>query len=301
MTADDTDLASDPANVSVAALTRNIPAEPLPALTGSQFARSVAGLDERTREQAILKELLRGNVPAFLKRLVPVSLSYQPPNGRLVTAKIFVMPEYLAIGSDKDFIRIPMNLYTASTVARRLGFTLPTRKMVDAIYSQAAFHFSPEPMQAGPQMRSTDYYRLHNQKIEAQSRALGVMSGLLVSGDKKDVVLTNRLAGNPGRIAIYGWHRLNGVPIQPLSTVHGACYADYSHGIRLVSEEVLVEGKARSIYDVLQDPVLSKVLSDEGAIPNLRSVLARTTGDSGCGEPGVVKYQARVETPRLAF
>jgi hypothetical protein len=270
-------------------------------LTGSQFAAYVARMDSRQRERAIQDELLGGNLPGFLKNLVPVSLEYRPPQGKALTATIFVMPEYLAIGSDKDFLRIPMNLYTASTVASRLGYVLPTRKMVDAIYRQAAFHFSPEPMTPGPQMTSTEYYRIHNEKIEEQSRTLGVMPGMLVSGHKKDVVMTNLLAANPGKIAIFGWHRLNGAPIQPLSTVHGACYADYSHGIRLVSETVLVEGQRRSIYDVLQDPILSRVLSDEGPIPGLRAILTHTAGDSTCGEPKAVKYESRMAIPHLTF
>ncbi len=260
------------------------PAASTHALTGSQFAEYVAPMDSRQREQAILKELLGGNLPGFLRNLVPVELSYQPPNGRLVAATVFVMPEYLAIGSDRDFLRIPMNLYTASAVASRLGFVLPTRKIVDAIYRQSAVHFSPQPMTPGPQMRSTEYYRIHNEKVEEQARALGVTPGVLVSGHKKDVVVTNLLENNPGRIAIYGWHRLSGLPIQPLSTVHGACYADYSHGIRLVSETVLVNGSARSVYDVLRDPVLSRVLSDEGPMPNLRALITSSASDSPCGQ-----------------
>src|SRR6202044_556287 len=196
-----------------------------------------------------LKEILAGNVPSFLRNLVPVRLEFRSPQGKTLNATVLAMPEYLAIGTDKDFLRIPMNLYTAAAVASKMGFVLPTRKIVDAIYAQAAYHFSPQPMTAGPQMRSTDYYVTHNQKVEAQSRVLGIPQGSLVSGDKKDVVVTNRLEHNPGKIAIYGWHRLNGAPIQPLSTIHGACYADYSHGIRLVSETVLVDGAPRSVYD----------------------------------------------------
>src|SRR5208337_1124419 len=125
--------------------------------------------------------------------------------GKSLAATIFVTPDYLAIGSDTDFLRIPMNLPTAAAIADRFGFILPTRKMV-----------------------------------EEQAHALGVRLGELVSGDKKDVVMTNRLATKAGRIAIYGWHRGPGQPIQPLSTVHGANYADYSHGIRLISEMALI-------------------------------------------------------------
>lgn len=251
-------------------------------LTGSQFAAWVAHMDPRQREHAILQQLVSGNLPSFLKNLVPVKLDWQPAQGKALTATVFVMPEYLSIGSEKDFLRIPMNLYTAATVATRLGYILPTRKMVDAIYSQSAIHFSPEPMTPGPEMRSTEYYKIHNEKIEAQARLLGVMLGELVSGHKKDVVLTNLLDTNPGRIAIFGWHRLNGVPIQPLSTVHGACYADYSHGIRLVSETVLVDGERRSIYDVLQDPVQSHVLNDEGAMPRIHEIMMGIDGNTPC-------------------
>lgn len=257
-------------------------AGPTPALTGSQFAVYVGNMDARQREQAILQEILEGNIPSFLKNLVPVRLRYQPPGGKAISATVFVMPEYLSIGSDADYLRIPMNLYTAATVASRLGFILPTRKIVNAVYEQSRFHFSPEPMTPGPEMRSTAYYRIHNEKIEQQAHELGVAPGALVSGHKKDVVVTNLLESNPGRIAIYGWHRLTGIPIQPLSTVHGACYADYSHGIRLVSETAIVNGQARSIYDVMQDPLLSRVLSDEGPIPHLRELMSAPPGDASC-------------------
>jgi hypothetical protein len=251
-------------------------------LTGSQFATFVAHMDPRQREHAIEDALLAGDLPGFLKKLVPVKLDWKPAQGKALSATVWVMPEYLAIGSDTDFLRIPMNLYTASAVASRLGYILPTKKIVDAIYRQSAVHFEPEPMTAGPEMRSTEYYRIHNQKIEAQARLLGVMPGELVSGHKKDVVLTNHLDSAPGRIAIFGWHRLNGVPIQPLSTVHGACYADYSHGIRLVSDTVLIDGERRSVYDVLQDPVASHVLNDEGPMPHVREQMSGMYGDTPC-------------------
>lgn len=247
-------------------------------LTGSQFVRYIAGMDAPRREQAVLAEILAGDLPAFLRKLVPVRLDYREPGGRTVNATVFVMPEYLAIGSDSDFLRIPMNLHTASAVATRLGYILPTRKIVDAIYRQSAFHFTPAPMTPGPQMRSTEYYREHNQKIEEQSRALGVVDGELVSGDKKDVVLSPRLTNNPEKLAIYGWHRLNGTPIQSLSTVHGACYEDYSHGIRLVSDVALVDGAPRSVYDLLSDPKTAALISDEGPIPGLRAFVEREAG-----------------------
>jgi hypothetical protein len=250
-------------------LTQRIPPRPRFALTGSQFADRVSEMSSRQREQAICDELLRGNLPSFLRELAPVRLEHTLPNGKTITATIFVMPDYLAIGSDDDFLRMPMNLYTATAVAGHFGFILPTTKMVDAIYEQSAYHFEPEPMVPEPEMRSTEYYRIHNQKIKEQGLILGASRGKLVSGHKKDVVVTNLLAGEPGKIAIYGWHRCRGNPIQPLSTVHGARYADYSHGVRLVSDMVLMDGQFVSIYQVLQDPLLADMLSDEGVVSNL--------------------------------
>ncbi len=247
-------------------LTRSIPPADPQALTGSQFAESVLNIDRHQRENAILDQILAGNLPGFLRKLVPLRLSSELAGGKTFSATIFVMPEYLAIGSDRDFLRIPMNLHTATAIADRFGFVLPTRKIVDAIYNQSNCRFMPQPLPAGPQMTSTEYYRMHNSMIDQQSQDRGFPLGPLVSGHKKDVVLSNRLLTRPGKIAIYGWHRGKGEPIQPLSTVHGAGYADYSHGIRLVSKMAMVEGRLRSLYGILHDSMSSRVLSDEGPI-----------------------------------
>jgi hypothetical protein len=261
-------------------LTQEIPSRSSEDLTGSQFAQYVSKMSSQDREEVILEEISKGNLPAFLRKLVPVELQGKAANGQSLTATIFVTPDYLAIGSDSDFLRVPMNLRTAVTIAERFGFVLPTRKMVDAIYMQSRYHLTPQPLPAGPQMRSTEYYSTHNQMIENQMHAMGAPLGALISGDKKDVVMSNRLAAYVGRIAIYGWHRGPGQPIQPLSTVHGANYEDYSHGIRLVSEWALVNGKLQSIRQLLKDPATAKVLSDEGPIHLNLDLLAAQFGSA---------------------
>jgi hypothetical protein len=247
-------------------MTGSIPPRGSQALSGSQFAESVLSMDRQQREHAILGQVLEGNLPSFLRKLVPLNLSYELAGRKTITATVFVMPEYLAIGSDSDFLRIPMNLRTATAIADRFSFVLPTKKIVDAIYGQATCHFTPQPLPAGPQMTSTEYYRIHNAMIDKQSQTRRFQLGALVSGHKKDVVLTNRLTARPGQIAIYGWHRATGDPIQPLSTVHGAGYADYSHGIRMVARMAMIEGRLRSIYDILKNSRFAQVLSDEGTI-----------------------------------
>lgn len=265
-------LSKDLANAQ-SSMIKKIPVRSDAAMTGSEFARYALSMDRSEREEAILNQLTKGNLPEFLRSLKPVQLAHTFEDGKTTTATIYVMPDYLAIGSDRDFFLIPMALYTAQRIALDFGFLLPTKKMVDAIFGQSAFHFAPEPMTPCPQMVSTAYFMKHNEKIREQRLNLSFPLGALFSGHKKDVVLTNYLAHAIGKIAIYGWHRLTGVPIQPLSTVHGATYADYSHGIRLVSDVVLIDQEPRSLYSVLEDPRLAKILSDEGPIQKVRQMM----------------------------
>lgn len=248
-----------------------IPARPADAPSGAEFAAKIWTLRGAAREEAVLSELTRGNVPPFLRELKPVELSYESEEGTRLSAVIWVMPDYLAVGSDEDFLRIPMGLPTALKIADRFGLTLPTRKMVDAAYEQAGFRFTPQPMKRGRSMTSTAYFTRHNTMIEQQRR--GHALGILMSGHKKDVVLTKRLWTRRGKVAIYGWHRGSGRAIQPLSTIHGARYADYSHGIRLVARTCLVNGEPMSIFDVLEDPALAPVLAYEGAIRDAAALM----------------------------
>ena len=108
-------------------------------------------------------------------------------------------------------------------VAQAWGATLPTTAIVDAIYQRAETQLTPAPIAPGPHMRSMRTILQHRDLIR---RELGGFMGL-TAGHKKDVVLTGRYRTRPDRVAIYGWHRPDGRPIQPLSTVHGASYADY--------------------------------------------------------------------------
>lgn len=265
---------TEPAAACPAELSARIPPRPADAIEGTQFVDRLAELPVAQREAAIVDEVLKGNIPTFLRQLVPVELTGNTGKpGTPHKGTICVMPDFLAIGSNADFVRMPMDLHSATKVARELGFVLPTRKIVEAIHKQAVYRFRPEPMTPGPKMSSPEYYETHNVRIRAQRHQDSVPLGALVAGHKKTVVMTNRLNERPGRIAIFGWFRRDGNAIQPLSTVHGAEYADYSHGIRLISETVLIEGEPRSIYDVMEDRGVAGIVSREGGIRNFRALM----------------------------
>jgi hypothetical protein len=253
-----------------------IPSRPKNAMRGSEFARRTKNMSLKQIQEAAIHELRKGNIPEFMRTFMPVVLTYVSGSREdTITAIIWVAPDYLSIGSDNDFLIIPLSYPSAVTIASKFGCVLPTQKIVDAIYQQSTFHYVPAPLPPCREMCSSSYYLKHQQKIEPQSKKHAL--GELVSGHKKDLVLTNRLWSKPGRVAIYGWHKINDEPIQPLSTVHGANYADYSHGVRLVYQKILINGQYRSIYDVLEDSKLAPVLTYEGIIINCRDLMNLTS------------------------
>ena len=236
------------------------------APTGSQFMAEAATLTWTAREDRIVDEVLGGNVPGFLRTFIPVQVS-EMIGGEPVEATFYVTPDYLCIGTDADFARVPTTPLIAQPIADALGCLMPTRKMVDAIYTAATVKLAPQPISPATVdiMLATTHYR-HHQMVEEQRE--GQPLGELVGGIKKDVVITPLLASSPGKVAIYGWHQLNGSPIQPLYLGHVDWYVDYSHGIRLVDQRILVDGVETTVADVLADPDLHVLLSDEGVVPN---------------------------------
>jgi hypothetical protein len=239
-----------------------IPARPANAVGGATFIRRLTTLTPDEREAAIGTEIEGGNLPDFLRGFRRITVQAKEGAGHDHTAVFEVMPDYLAVGSDDDFYRIPMTPATAQRIANRFGCTLPTRKMVDLIYGAAEVKLAPRPLVQEREAVTT--FVQHNTIIEEQR--IGSPLGPIVAGIKKDIVITNRLAERPNRVAIYGWHRLDGAPIQPLTTVHAATYVDYSHGVRLVKRRVMVDGRPMDLWDLLKDPNLAGLQSDEGPI-----------------------------------
>jgi hypothetical protein len=245
-----------------AATPPDIPPRAPHTLTGSAFIKSVTRLSREEREAAIRRELFAGNIPSFLRKLRTVEVTDTTADGVHHSVSYEVMPDYLAIGSDRDFVRMPMTPNTAQAFCDAFGFVLPTRKMVNDIWVAAKTHLDPRPLTVERESPLT--FLQHHRIIEDQLK--GVERGTFVAGIKKDVVVTNRLGEKPQRVAIYGWHYVNGQPIQPLYVGHVDWYVDYSHGIRPVRRAMRVDGVERSFDKIITDPQLSGLISDEGVI-----------------------------------
>lgn len=246
--------------------TLDLPDRSPDAETGSQFLERTEGLGRSAMDEQISEAILSGNVPAYQRRLVPIVIEAEgmPP------ATLHVACDYLAVGSDEDFVRMPMTSAAAQRIADRAGGILPTPKLVDEIYRQATVKLPPSWIDGGPTEGTLADYAVHNDRLEERRLRGGHPLGALTAGHKKDIVLCGLIERRPGRVAIYGWHKREGDVVQPLSTAHSCRYADYSHGVRLIHQAMTLGAEEILVEDVLADPDVARLLSYEGAL----SVLA---------------------------
>lgn len=250
------------------AQTLNVPTRPGGALSGSQVISAITSLSLHDREEYILNEVLTGNIPNFQRNMILVEDSSLIA-GNYVHIEYYVIPDYIALGSDADYYLCPMTPILAQRLCDSLNCILPTRKMVNTIWSHATVKMNPESIAPSPQMTTVPVMSDHNDMVWTQRQTFlpGNPLGELVSGDKKDVVISNQIySGSFDNVVIYGWHYPNGSNIQPLYNGHIDEYADYSHGIRFVQEEVYVDGSPMSAETVLSSTSLYILLSDEGVI-----------------------------------
>ena len=135
--------------------------------------------------------------------------------------EICVMQDYYSI----DGVRTPLTVNEARAIAEHNSWSLPDRELVDAIWAAADCVLEPITMPPTDAMTSPEYAQRHNSLIEEQLFHSEYVDCNIIAGHKKDVLADG---------SIYGWHRSNGEPIQPVSWVHGNDYADYSHGVRFI-------------------------------------------------------------------
>ncbi len=241
----------------------DLPPRPADAPGGLAFLASLRDLDLDTREARITTEVLRGNVPGWERRLVPVTMA-RLVGGDSVRVTFWVTPDYLVVGSDSDWVEVPLSPQSAQQIADPLEMSLPTPVMVNAIWRVAVGRLGPDSIAPSPAMTTVPVFEEHNRMVHQKRAASHAPLGALVAGNQKDVVLTPRLDSLPDRVAIYGWHLPDGRPIQPLYTGHGNGWVDYSHGIRLVSRRVMIDGVGHDLRDLLRDSVLAAAVSNEG-------------------------------------
>ncbi|MDX1701449.1 MAG: T9SS type A sorting domain-containing protein, partial [Melioribacteraceae bacterium] len=171
----------------------------------------------------------------------------------------------------EDYLYTPMTPSTAQYLADRLECTLPTKKIVDIVYSTASIKLDPQPIPPSNRMTTIPVFWDHTDSIKMQfsQKEFERLSDKIVGGHKKDIIISNKIYSsdrNFERVVIYGWHLSVGNPIQPVYNGHIAKYADYSHGVRLIYNAAFLNGDPINVLDILQDPDLHSLLSSEGII-----------------------------------
>jgi len=241
------------------------------AVTGAQFMAMCDTIDFWPREKYIVNAVLSGNIPDSLRTLHQIEFTTAVVDSVEILRKphkvqLWVSCDYLSIGNDNDFSRIPMGPLAAQEIVDSLGCILPTPFMVDRINDVAQgaidiFPFRP----VGDRNTKPMVFQDSNNAINALMKAKGYHWGMFVSGLKKDIVITCRFAneGYNHHVGIYGWHRPDGNRVQPCYVRHTNNYVDYSHGVRLVHRTAVVDGHEMDIKEILESPSLYRLLSNE--------------------------------------
>lgn len=293
---------------------------PADAPTGSAFIASLGDKKGVERENRIFEQLKAGNIPPSLLIFQTVRLSGKDKAGTSHDFEYYVTPDVLAVGSESDSVRVPVDPVTAQRIADFFDCLLPTARMVEQIYQAAPTKLAFIPGHYAGTARdklqdASSEYLTHSRKIDAQLRRPPT---ILTAGHKKELVIsngyikprTNKETGvtKPApMLAFYGGHTAAGVPIQapgvkegrPMrgwpSFAHGPSFVDYSHGVRLVWPTMKVDGTKRDVAEVLKDPQLCPLIVAEGPIPNPRYTLDRA------GKPATAKAQALESEDPLAL
>ncbi|MGD1889785.1 MAG: hypothetical protein ACFB15_04170 [Cyclobacteriaceae bacterium] len=249
----------------------NLPQRSVNAIGGDEFVKQVIGLSLADREKAVAQEILSGNVPSFSLQLEPVQVT-EVVDGKRYECLFYVAQDYMAIGSEEDYLYIPMTPLTAQYLANQLDCSLPTAKMVDIIYKQAAVQLAPQPIPPSDSMTTNPVFKEHTDSIRQQmlQMRLDRLAHPFMAGHKKDIIISNKIYPADrtlGRVVIYGWHLGEDRPIQPVYNGHHERYADYSHGTRLIAQRAFLNGDPVRVDTILKDRKLSVLLSNEGVIP----------------------------------
>lgn len=235
-------------------------------MRGSEFVSTFAGKNYVAWEAVAFEAAQSNGVVDW--PWVEIALS-DGPN----TALVRVQSDVFSVGTPEDFLRLPLTPQRAQQIANLQGLLLPTPLLAFRTWQQATVKLSPVAMipNKGTNLQQ---FAEHNAAIEAQRAG---RQGL-IAGIKKSVVVSNIM--KPGKVVIFGWYKPapdvfdnklgmgdpNRQPLQPLSNVHGDFYWDYSHGIHFYHPIATVNGQDMMLSELMQHPVLWRLVSHEGPI-----------------------------------
>ncbi len=151
-------------------------------MTGSEYYRIAASYNWKQRDSLTEALILIGNMPDFLRRFVRIKTKQTDSlTGKSIKTIFWVAPDYLAVGTNKDWARVHVTSRLAQRLADSLHCNLPTTEMVDQIYAAARVKLEPIPMYA--YRDSTPTFWQHHETCERQKKVERVKACSLLRSD----------------------------------------------------------------------------------------------------------------------
>lgn len=242
--------------------------------TAAEFDLEIGKVPVTLRDATILNHDAARHVPSWLAvrpwREVRI---VETIDGVPRELRIYVAPDFYSIGDDQTWRRTPMTPKAAQALATRWRAILPSRKLARAIYQAADARIAMATFAPAADMTSPAKWREDDAVVASRlpDQRARLLAGQLVAGHRKDIVIGPGLDGS--KVAIFGGARstpdgkanpADPWAWQPYSTVHGADYADHSHGVRLILDRGYLDGVETPLADIFQHPTLHRLVSDQG-------------------------------------
>ena len=205
----------------------------------------------REREDLIVQAVARG--------------AFDPPEWTTITSNYKGRRAQIQVTTDALTIlgvRFDVTAEGAQRIADQLHAILPTPRILQLIWEQAAVRIDPCTLPPDEKMASTARMVQHSHCVDQR---IGGRTGM-VANEGKHWVLSNRIAGKENLAANYGWFMRGRRPVQTVGTRHDTAHTDYSQILRLVKPIINVDGRDIDIRHVGRSPELWGLVSDEGPL-----------------------------------
>src|SRR3954453_9693538 len=88
------------------------------SITGTEFYKTAFPFKWQQRDSFVVKEILSGNIPSFLKKFVRIDVRMTDSStGKKIKATYYVSPDYLSVGTNDDWARINITPNAAQKIA----------------------------------------------------------------------------------------------------------------------------------------------------------------------------------------
>ncbi|MBN2197261.1 MAG: hypothetical protein JW751_30950 [Polyangiaceae bacterium] len=221
--------------------------------------------DEPARHRFVLEQIALGYLPSTWNRWVTVRAQGQ----KGTRVEFDVSPHGLRIGTDADWVEVPLDGPHFAAAAELLGCRLATEWMVKQTHRQArrdgntVHYYSAAEIAAslawydwdnntpdGPKMKGAAFFRRRSSLLRRWLDQHDIAGSDLVSGYFKAVVPPIDGITRPRGLEIVGGHDDENHQIQPLSGgLHPQRFFDYSHNVRLARNEIRVNGRPLTLNE----------------------------------------------------